>query len=69
MHLPTRFLARLGQRFQEILAVNIIEVDVLPPVAAAHDVIHRSGIFNAHLSWHGASAPLNFGGCQVTSGE
>ena len=55
VHLPARLLAGFGQRFDEVLPVNIVAVYVLPPIPTAHDMIHRPGIFNANFSRHGAT--------------
>jgi hypothetical protein len=34
-----------------------IQENVLSPVSPAHDVVHRSGILDAHLAGHGATLP------------
>ena len=47
MHLPGGFLARFGQRLDEILPIHVIQEDVLPPVAPAHEMIHRSRVLEA----------------------
>ena len=60
MDLETGFRAGFGQRFEEIVAINIGFVDVLLAVATAHDVVDGAGILDSELSWHGpddASAP------------
>jgi hypothetical protein len=36
-NLPTILLTGLGQRLEDILPVHVIEKDILPPVAPAHD--------------------------------
>ena len=41
VNLPIGFLAVLGQRFQEILPVNVIQEYILTSVTPAHDMIHR----------------------------
>lgn len=43
MHLPAGFLAGLGQRLEKILPIHVIQENVLAPISAAHDVIHRPG--------------------------
>src|SRR4051812_28900825 len=53
MHLPAGFLARFGQRLNEVLPINVIQKDVLTPISSAHDVVHRTGIFNPQLARHG----------------
>jgi len=47
VNLPIGFLAGLGQRFQEILPVHVIQENILTPVTPAHDMIHRPRIFDA----------------------
>jgi hypothetical protein len=54
MDLPAAFLASLGQRLEKILPIYVVQVDVLPTVPTAHDVVHCSWILNAHLPWHDA---------------
>jgi hypothetical protein len=46
-------MARLGQRFDEVLPVNVVQEYSLAPVAAAHDVIHGASILDAQLAGHG----------------
>ena len=53
--LPGGFMAGLSEGFEEILAIHIIEENILAAVAAAHDVINRAWIFNAKLAGHGRS--------------
>jgi hypothetical protein len=55
VNLPSGFQASLCQGLEEILAINVVKVDVLAAVAAAHDVIHRAGIFDADLPRHEAT--------------
>jgi hypothetical protein len=63
VNLPTGLLAGLGQGFEEIVPVYIVQKNVLTPVSSAHDVIHRSRIFNPQGAWHGPS----FGACAALS--
>ena len=56
MHLPVCLLTRLGQRLEEILPVHIIQKNVLPPVATAHDVVIGPRIFNTDFARH----PVDF---------
>jgi hypothetical protein len=44
--------ARLGQGLEEIMAIALIQEDRLTLVPSAHDMVNRSGIFNAHLARH-----------------
>jgi len=53
MYLPRGFLTGLRECFQEIVTVGVIEKDVLSTIAAAHDVVNRTGILNAYLAGHG----------------
>jgi hypothetical protein len=55
MHLPAGFQAGLAHGLEQVEPVHIGDEDVLAPISAAHDVIHRSGIFQANLSRHGQS--------------
>ena len=52
MHLPIGFLARLGQRLDEVLPVHVVQENLLPPVATAHHVIHGPRILDAQLARH-----------------
>jgi hypothetical protein len=54
MHLPAGFLAGFRQSFNEILPVHVVQEDILPPIAPAHDVIQRARILHSKLSWHGS---------------
>jgi hypothetical protein len=42
MHLPTRLDASLGQSFEQVVPVDVIDEDVLLAVAAVHDVVDRA---------------------------
>src|SRR4051812_20191202 len=41
MHLPGGLLARFGQRFEEILAIHVVQVNILAPITPAHYVVNR----------------------------
>jgi hypothetical protein len=47
-------LAGLGQGLEKILPVHVVEENWFPAIPAAHDMVDRSGIFNAQLARHGA---------------
>jgi hypothetical protein len=49
MNLPPCLLASLGKGFEEVLAVDIVQKDILPSIASAHNMVHRPGILNANL--------------------
>ncbi|MCG3775204.1 MAG: hypothetical protein JW395_2033 [Nitrospira sp.] len=53
MHLPIGLLARLGQSLEEILPVNIVQINVLAPVPAAHHMVDGTGKIDSHLPRHG----------------
>jgi hypothetical protein len=55
MHLPAGFLGTLRQRLEELLTINIIEKNVLSPVAPVHHVIDRARILHSHRPRHGTS--------------
>jgi hypothetical protein len=48
-------LAGFCQWLQEVVAVHIREEDLLLAIAAAHDVIHGSGILEAQFVRHAAT--------------
>jgi hypothetical protein len=50
MHLPAGLLAGLGQGLDEVVPVHVIQEDVLPRAAAAHDGIPGSRILNSKLA-------------------
>src|SRR5438067_1561638 len=52
MHLPRGLLASFGERLEKILTIDIIQVNVLPSISPAHNVIHGAGVLNSQLSWH-----------------
>jgi len=43
---------RLCQRLKEILPVNIVFEDVLPPISPAHHVVNRPGKLHSQFAWH-----------------
>src|SRR4029079_124993 len=50
--LPAGLLARFGQGLNEVMPVHVVQEDVVPLVATAHDVIHRSWILDSKLARH-----------------
>jgi hypothetical protein len=56
VNLPAGFQARLSEGLDELLPV-IIKIDVLSPVAPAHDVINSAGKFNSQRTWHADLLP------------
>jgi len=52
LDLPSRLLACLRQSLKEVLAVHIINENVLPAVATIHHVIDRAWIFHSHGARH-----------------
>jgi hypothetical protein len=52
MDLPIRLLASLGQRLKQVLAVHIIDEDVLLAVATIHHVVDRARILHSHRPRH-----------------
>ncbi len=52
MNLPPGLGASLGQRFQKTVTVPVVSKNQLTPVTAVHDVVNRTGIFNAQLPGH-----------------
>jgi hypothetical protein len=56
MNLPVRRLAGFRQRLEKILPVHIVQENILPPVAAAHDMVHGARILNAQFAWHELAA-------------
>jgi hypothetical protein len=42
----------IGQRFEEILPVHVIAMNILPAIPATHNVVNGSGIFCSQLAWH-----------------
>jgi hypothetical protein len=63
MDLPIGLLASLREGLQEILAIDVIQENVLLPITAAHDVINGIFVLDAQLSGHGAT----LGECQGRS--
>ena len=43
VQLPTCLAAGFGERFQKILAIDIIEENFFTPIASAHQVVNRAG--------------------------
>ena len=52
MHLPACFGTSLAQCIEEALAIHVIQKNRLPPVAAIHDVVNRTRIFDSQLARH-----------------
>jgi hypothetical protein len=46
-----------GQRFKEILSVQVSQENLFAPVPATHHVINGSWVLNSQLPWHGALLP------------
>jgi hypothetical protein len=65
MDLPAGFLASLAQRLQKIMPVDIAQIDGLPTVAPAHDVVHGTRILDACLPWHSVTLTTTPGGRQA----
>jgi hypothetical protein len=55
MHLPTWSSGRLRPAYSRNHDGPHHPQNVIPLVAPAHHMIHRHGIFNAFLSWHGSA--------------
>jgi hypothetical protein len=58
VHLPAGFLAGFSQRFEEIMPVNVVEKDILAPIAAAHQVVNRTRKLNSKLAGHWSAFKL-----------
>ena len=43
------YIVSLRQGFEKIVTVNVIQVDILSAIAAAHHMINGAGILNAHF--------------------
>ena len=52
MHLPAGFLAGLGQGFEKIPPIDIVQENLLAPVATARQVAYGTRIFDAQFSQH-----------------
>ena len=52
MNLPAGLLTRMSEREEELLAIQIVLEDGLAVIAAIHDVVNRSRIFDAQLTGH-----------------
>jgi hypothetical protein len=53
MNLKTGLLARLGQGLEEILAIHIVQENVVPAVTPAHDMVNGARVLNSELARHG----------------
>lgn len=45
VHLLASFLAGFGQCFEEIMAVNVVQEDILATSAAAHEVVEGTRLY------------------------
>ena len=52
MNLSCGFLTRLGQGFEKVLPIHVIQKDVFAAVATAHHMINGIGIFDSDLARH-----------------
>src|ERR1039458_1857633 len=52
MDLPAGLLASLGQGFEEVLAIDIINKNVLPAVAPVYGVVDGARILHSHRARH-----------------
>jgi hypothetical protein len=57
VNLEPGLLAGLGQRLDKIVAIPVIQEDRTFAVSPAQDVIDRSGILHAYLTWHPSILP------------
>lgn len=55
MDLKPRFLASLGQRLEEVVAIHIIQENVLAAISTAHHMIDRARILDPDFARHPAS--------------
>ena len=53
MRLPPGSLAGLGQSLEKVVAVHVIQENVVSPIPSAHDVVHCAGVLDAQLVRHG----------------
>jgi hypothetical protein len=51
------FLASLGQGFDEIMTISIVNEDGFPTISPVQDMIDRAGILDAYLTRHPAILP------------
>src|SRR5208337_1018022 len=65
MHLPARLLAGLGQGLDEIMPIHIIQEDLIPPVATAHESIHGPRVFKTEFARHAGRSWRKQAGCQL----
>jgi hypothetical protein len=52
MNLPVGLLNGLSQRFQEILTVHIVKINLIPAIPSAHYMINGTRIFDSQLARH-----------------
>ena len=52
MGLPAGLLADFSEGLYKVLAIHIIQEDILTPVSTAHDVVEGAWIFDSQLAWH-----------------
>jgi hypothetical protein len=52
MHLPISLLAGLSQSFNEVLSIDILQENPAPPIAPAHQMAHRSAVFQPKFARH-----------------
>src|SRR5437867_3419256 len=50
--LPPGFLTRLGEVFEKILPVHVVEENILAAVATVHDVVNGTWVLDTELPWH-----------------
>jgi hypothetical protein len=59
MHLKAGLLTSLRKRLEEILTVDVVPEDVLPPVTPAHDVVDGSRESHSQLARHDQNLPVS----------
>src|SRR5713226_3284176 len=67
--LPPGLLAGLGEGLEEIVPIHVVQVDLLAAIATAHDMVHRPGILDAHLTRHLATLAKGTVECQETCSD
>ena len=65
MHLPARLLAGLGQSLDEIMPSHMIQEDLIPPVATAHEMVHGPRVFKTEFERHAGRLCRKKAGCQL----
>ncbi len=65
VELPAGLLTRFSQSLEEVLPVNVIQEDILPPVSSAHHMVNGTRVLNTDFARHEAITARSLGSASL----